>query len=159
MFNDFARCISVPRIHTSLLVFPDTNSLRCAVQGAYTEAWKEHGDYCPCDPFMGQVMFDEGKPVFWDCCANLYNMLQRVPASVYHFGEKEKACYDHLNSASFYDVMSTRLEGLNREGFIKAHTEWVKNPRPGLWPLADEYYRQKEIEGWVYENSSKTLKV
>jgi hypothetical protein len=159
MWNDFACCVSVPRIHTSLMVFPDANDLRCALQGAYTEAWKKHGEYCPCDPFMGRVMFDEGKPLFWDCCANLYNMLQKVPKSVSHFGEEHKACYDHLNSASFYDVMRDRLETKNREGFIMAHDKWVKNPVPGLWPLVDEYYEQKRIEGWLRLPTEETFRL
>jgi hypothetical protein len=164
MWNDFAKCISMPRIHTSMMVFPDTVKLYRAIREAYPWAYKAHGDYCPCDPFMGRVMFEAGKPVFWDCCASLYGMLQSLEVGLLsqplaYFGDKHKQCYDHLNSASFHDVMIERLEPAHKEGFLKAHRDWVKNPRPGLWLLVDEYYNQKKIEGWVKHPTDGTLKV
>ena len=156
MWNDFARCVSVPRIHTSMMVFPDVQKLWTAICHAYPLANMKHGEYCPCDPFMGRVMFEDRKPVFWDCCANLYSMLDFLsPSLLHHFSDTEKACFDHLNSASFYDVMYQRLEGPTKEGFAIAHRDWVKRPTPGLWPLVDEYYEQKRIEGLVIENPSQ----
>jgi hypothetical protein len=155
MWNDFARCVSVQRIHTSMMVFPNTQHLRDMIQCVYGPAWMKHGEYCPVDPFMGRVMFDENGPTFWDCCANLYNLLlsikgtERQWPAIEHFGQKELACYDHLNSASFYDCMVDRLQGETREGFKIAHRDWVKNPKPGLWPLVDAYYKQKSIEAKV----------
>ena len=145
MWNDFAKCVSVARIHTSMMVFPDTQKLWDAIKQAYPLAHRPHGEYCPCDPFMPAVRFDEGEPVFWDSCSNLYNMLP--PQSVVCFGENNLKCFDHLNSASFYDVMYERLEGSTKEGFAITHRDWVKHPTPGLWKLVDEYYRQKQIEG------------
>jgi hypothetical protein len=133
-------------------VFPDTIKLDKAIRGAYPWAFAERGEYCPCDPFMPAVRFEAGKPVFWDSCSNLYNMLftsRDSSEKVFVFTKDHKSCYDHLNSASFYKEMAERLTGLHREGFIAVHDRWVKNPAPGLWPLVDEYYRQKEIEGKV----------
>ena len=164
IWNDFAKCISVPRIHTSLMVFPDTVKLGEAIRQAYPWFWKRDGNYCPCDPFSPSVAFKcGGKPIFWDTCANLYNMLlslekESVLRKLSYFTPAQLECYDHLNSASFYDVMSTRLEGVSREGFIRSHDEWVKNPRPGLWPLVNEYYWQKSVEGLVKQPIGETLK-
>lgn len=158
MWNDFAQCVSVQRIHTSMMVFPDTAALWDGIREAYPLAQEPHGEYCPCDPFMGRVMFDDSRPIFWDCCAVLYNMLlslkgeHRQWPAIEHFGSRQLSCYDHLNSASFYECMCDRLQGEAREGFITAHHSWVDNPTPGLWPLVDEYYKQKAIEGKVYEN-------
>ena len=154
MWNDFAKAVSEPRIHTSLMVFPDVARLYQAIRQAYPLAYKAHGDYCPCEPFYPRVSFVDGEPRFWDSCANLYGMLASLERSpvlqrILHFGPEHKACYDHLNSASFYDVMRERLEGETREGFIAAHRDWVKNPTPGLWPLVDAYYKQKAIEARV----------
>lgn len=159
MWNDFAKCVSVERIHTSMMVFPDTAKLRGAIVRAYPLAQVAHGEYCPCDPFMPAVRFDAGVPIYWDCCSNLYNMLLKIPPAwaLRHFGPEHKSCFDHLNSASFYDCMVERLEGETKEGFKLAHREWVKNPTPGLWPLVDRYYKQKALEGWVVEASNRPL--
>jgi hypothetical protein len=159
MWNDFAKCVSTQRIHTSMMVFPDTNKLATAVLNTYPLSRMKHGEYCPCDPFMGRVMFDEGKPTFWDCCAVLYAMLCKQSDSVFHFGHEYLECFDHLNSASFYDCMFDRLEGETKEGFKFAHREWVKNPTPGLWPLVDAYYKQRAIEAWVVEKSDRPITV
>lgn len=161
MWNDFAQCISVPRIHTSMMVFPDTQKLRTAITIAYPWCRRDCGDYCPCDPFMPVVRFDIGHPIFWDSCANLYNMLLSFENKdkVYFFGDGEKACFDHLNSASFHDAMADRMDTDHSANFLRAHTEWVKNPTPGLWRAVDEYYKQKEIEGWVRHPGDRTLKV
>lgn len=154
MWNDFARCVSVPRIHTSMMVFPDLEKLWRAICHAYPLANMRHGEYCPCDPFMPAVRFEDGRPIFWDSCANLFNMLFSLHSEngfdlVRHFEMPEKSCFDHLNSASFHEIMCERMEPVHKEGFIRAHRDWVKKPVPWLWPLVDEYYKQKNIEGWI----------
>lgn len=160
MWNDYSKCISVARIHTSMMAFPDTENLRRVTESIYPYAFEPVGEYCQSDPFLSRVMFEDGKPVFWDGSANLYQMLlSRDRRLLYHFGEKEKSCFDHLNSPSSYAVMCERLDPAHRGGFITAHRDWVKNPTPGLWPLVDEYYKQKEIEGWVKHPGDRTLKV
>ena len=165
MWNDFAQCVSVQRIHTSMMVFPDTAALWDGICEAYPLAQEPHGEYCPCDPFMPAVRFDGSIPTFWDTCANLYNMLLSIKGEIRqwpaleHFGSRQLSCYDHLNSASFYDVMVERLDEETSQGFVIAHREWVKNPTPGLWRLVDEYYKQKAIEGWVKCSGDRTLKV
>lgn len=147
MWNDFAKCISMPRIHTSLMWFPNVPALREELKRRYPYAHEKAGEYCPCDPFMPAVKFFRGQPYFWDSCANLYGMLSSARPLTYAFEEQHKECFDHLNSASFYDVMMERLD--NNRGFHFAHNNMVKHPGllQNLWPVVDGYYKQKAIEG------------
>ena len=147
MWNDFARCVSVPRIHTHMMVFPDTKRLRNEIILAYPPAYEPFGEFCSFDPFKGRVMFEEGHPVFWDNCANLYSMLGA--GRVKHFTTEHTQCYDHLNSASYYEFIRDRVDPATKAGFTYAYGEWLKNPRPGLWPMMDRYYEQKAIEARV----------
>lgn len=145
IWNDFAKCVSFPRLHTSMLWFPDTLALRMRIAAAYPYALEEAGEYCPCNPFMGTVQFIGGRPFFWDCCANLFQMLGHENCAPLE--RKHLDCFDHLNSASFYDVMMERMD--DNRGFAFTHNELVKTPEKlrNLWPIIDSYYRQKEIEG------------
>ena len=110
IWNDFAKCPSAPRIHTSFMWFGNVPELRRVLKEVYPPGYDSTAAYSPVDPYMPAVMFGSGKPFFWDSCANLYAMLGNSH-SVYHFGEKEKACFEHLNSASFFDVMKERSPG------------------------------------------------
>ena len=148
IWNDFARCISMPRIHTSFMVFPNPPELRKAIREAYPSACEEAGDYCPCDPFKTDVKFIGGIPVFWDCCANLFGLLTSSRRGlVYPFGLRHLECYDHLNSASFFDVMLDRLHG-DQEAFAYIHRFGPENRRvlKDLWPKVNQYYAEREAE-------------
>lgn len=139
MWNDFAKCVSMPRLHTSFLWIPDPVALMTALRQAYMPSTQEHGEYCPCDPFMPRVMFDHGKPVFWDSTANLFAML---PWRCGIFEEWHKEHYDHLNSASFFDVMLDRLDG-DKEMFAYLHRFAKGEQLKNLWPMVDHYYARK----------------
>lgn len=145
MWNDFAKCVSVARLHTSCLWFPNVSELRAQIVKAYPQSHGKAGEYCPCDPFMPAVRFTSGQAFYWDCCANLYQMLG--PSRCERFGPEQKECFDHLNSASFYDVMMERMD--DNRGFHVAHTHLVKQPElmRNLWPIVDRYYAQKALEG------------
>jgi hypothetical protein len=150
IWNDFAKCVSVPRFHTSCMVFPSTSRIYGAVYRAYPYAFEQAGEYCPCDPFMPAVRLINGKPIFWDSCANLFAMLQSLDNdALTPFKPEHLACFDHLNSASFYDVMMKRLD--DNSGFARAHDLWVKHPVPGLWPIVNKYYADKAIQAQVMQ--------
>lgn len=147
MWNDFAGCRSVPRIHTSFMWFSDVPALRGALHNAYPQAFDKTGAYSPCDPFMPATRFVAGQALFWDTCANMFAMLQGTfPLS--YFNDSHFKCYEHLNSASFFDTMKERLpDGAN---FEKLHREWLKSPeflRGKLWPTTHAYYRAKQLQG------------
>ena len=145
MWNDFAHCRSVARIHTSFMVMPEPDRLMRVLRDVYPWCFKPAGEYCPCDPFSPAVRFYVGEPVFWDTCANLYQMLIGcADESVYDFGPDEFKRYDHLNSASFFDVMLERLP--DKEGFAYVH-RFLSKPEDrhklrGLtWDYVLKYYQ------------------
>jgi hypothetical protein len=155
IWNDFAKCVSYPRIHTSMMVMPDPAALWQTIKEIYPYSHEKCGEYCPCSPFMPTVQYVDQVPYFWDSCANLFQMLmsERAPKRATHaFDRAQLECYDHLNSASFYDVMAERLP--DNRGFVLAHNEWVKDPTKlkNLWPIVDSYYNEKSMEAHVYEH-------
>lgn len=143
MWNDFAKCPSFPRLHTSLLIIPDTVALIAKIQEAYPEAHDGTSDYSPCDPFMCDVKFINGCPYYWDCCSVLYQMIGGAK-----FTKEHLDCFEHLNSASFQDVMKERLP--NGKAFEQLHS-WgpthMDALRGKLWPLFDQYYQLKHVQG------------
>lgn len=151
MWNDFAQCVSFERLHTSFLWIQDTFKLFKAIRDSYPNAEKETGEYCPVNPFMPRVQFIKGTPFFWDSTAALYNMIGGT-----HFSEEHLACYEHLNSASFYKVMHERLE--NRQGFEFLHKHLVKTPEQlrGLWNIVHPYYAAKHQQALQYLQSLET---
>lgn len=154
MWNDFAKCISAARIHTSNMWFPNPTALRMRVEEIYPYSWQPAGEYCPCDFFYPAVKFLSGQPMFWDTTANLFNALPEK--EVAYFNDKHKAAFDHLNSASFFDVMCERMD--DSSGMRMAHLEGVKPENrhllKNLWQYVDAYYRRKSIEGLVAEMPS-----
>jgi hypothetical protein len=153
MWNDFAKCVSVPRIHTHMMVFPDIARLAKTIRDAYPWAFEPLGEFCEYDPFKGRVMFESGRPIFWDNCSNLYQMLAYSGKRVKHFDQSNLQCYDHLNSASYHDLIISRLSAAGAKGYDFVFREWVKNPTPNIWHLIEEYYREKAMEAIVAQPS------
>lgn len=137
IWNEFAQCISVERLHTCFLQISDTKELRDKIQHAYKWCDGKTGDYNSCDPYMPSVKFVRGEPMFWDTCANLYNMIGGTA-----FESEHLECFDHINSASFYDVMMERVE--DKENFAKMHETAMKEPMKmkGFWTAVCQYYTQ-----------------
>jgi hypothetical protein len=139
IFNDFARVVSMPRIHTSFMWIPDTDKLLDKVTEMYPYSDQPHGNYCPLDPFGPRVSYINHFPIFWDTCSTLYNM-----AGGQHFDAQMLSKYEHLNSASFYDIMLERLD--NKKGFEALHSHYVKNPdllKGYNLDIVRPYYRMK----------------
>jgi hypothetical protein len=101
MWNEYSHCISYPRFHSSFLWIKDCRLLLEAVRQKYPQ----HDDYSNCDPFMPSVKFVEGRACFWDTCSVLYHMFGGT-----RFIDIHLDAYDHLNSASFYQIVFSRLE-------------------------------------------------
>lgn len=141
IYNDFAQCVSFPRLHTSFLWIPNTLKLLEAINNAYPNATKEGGNYCPVDPFHPRVIFTNRHPFFYDTCSTLYNMVGGKP-----FTRDQLDHYEHLNSASFYDVMEERME--NKVGFYALHKVFAKKPESlrGFSRLVDGYYQKKHLQ-------------
>jgi hypothetical protein len=142
MWNDFSKCKSYARLHSSFLFFPDVTALKERIQKLYPYSFGKLGNYHPCDPFMPSVKFVDQKPVFWDTCSVLYHMV-----GGYRFTEKELDCYEHLNSASAVEIMCERME--NPQLFRWLHTEGIKHPeliKQHNWKMVTAYYMRKAME-------------
>ncbi len=143
IFNVWSQCRSVARLHTSFLWFKDPAALRREIGRVY----QRNDAYSPCNPYMPETRFINGEPIFWDTCANLYNMIGGQ-----HFTDAHTACYEHLNSAGFVDKVAGLMGGKTGEDFMRFHTLAPNNPellRTFGWPMLKHYYRQKHIEALV----------
>jgi hypothetical protein len=134
MWNEFAQCISYPRLHTSFLQIRDCNELLDTIDKLYPMAVTSP-KYAPLDVWMPSVKFANGKPLFWDSCSVLYNALGGTP-----FTEEQLECYDHLNSASFLGIMEKNM--VNGKDFRQVHETVSRTPEllKGRWRETNEYY-------------------
>lgn len=139
IFNEYAQCMSVPRLHTSFLWIKDTMLLRQAIEDVYPIKNPQPIDiqYAPFDEFANRIQFIGGKPMFYDGCANLYQALGGSK-----FEESHLDCYDHLNCATFCDVMLTRMK--NPDGLRELHDLAISNPSAlrGMWRGMNDYYER-----------------
>lgn len=94
-------------------------------------------DYAPLNPFKPIVSYVSGRPMFWDSCSVLYNM---VGGS--HFTDEQLGYYDHINSSSFVDIMSANME--NGMSFKAYHEAISKDPSilKGANAVAKLYYQR-----------------
>jgi hypothetical protein len=134
MWNEFAQCISYPRLHTSFLQISNCNELREVIGKIYPMSIRSP-DYAPLDMFMPCTKFAFGKPVFWDSCSVLYNSIGGT-----QFNQEQLDCYDHLNSASFIDIMSNNME--NGKDFKNLHNTINRIPEllKNRWDETNMYY-------------------
>ncbi len=143
MFNDWAQCRSVPRLHTSLLWFSHPQQMLEDIRKLYPL----DGEYAPLNLFKPSVQYINGEPIFWDTCAGLYNAFGGA-----YFGPQHTACYDHLNSAGFVEEMVKRMGGRTGEDFRLFHSFAPQSPnmvRDHSWPLVGKYYDRKRGEAAV----------
>jgi hypothetical protein len=133
MWNEFAQCPSMERVHTShMTIRPE--ELRQAI-AKVDKTYGKYPVYAEADYFSPRIVFQYGLPTFYDSLAQLSQAVKW-----YRYGETELNCYDHVNSASFYDVMYERLE--QREKFAELHELARTNPAAlrGLWRKVNKYY-------------------
>ena len=136
MWNEWAQCVSVPRLHTSFLQIKDCQKLLIAIKNDYPMAVRSP-EYAPLRPFMPTVQYVHGGRCFWDTCACLYGIFGGTSFTEQHF-----ECYDHLNSASFVDIMAENME--EGKQFKQAHKEVANNPQllKGTWRHVLKYYER-----------------
>jgi len=146
LWNDATQCRSVSRLHTSLLWINDTVALRAKIKELYPLCHDQRAaPFCPCDPYTPAVKFFQGEPIFWDTCAQLYHMVGGT-----HFSKEHWDCYDHLSSASFYDLINEYLGKNENPLWTWTHTEGAKNLevlRRLSWPMTEAYIAEKVAQG------------
>ena len=139
MFSDFTQCPAFARLHTSHLWFTQPRTMVRGIPKVFPAAAAARSDLCPLDLFSPSVNFVNGVPYFWDCCCGLYQMFGGQA-----FGPEHLACYEHLTSASAFDLMKSFSK--NPEGLTWLHTEGYKHPeklKGILWDSHNQYYQEK----------------
>ncbi len=139
IWNDFAQCRSFSRLHTSHLWFSNPRTMLEHIREVVPASFGAHSEYCPLDIFRPRTMVVDKEPFFWDSAAVAYQLLGGTP-----FGAEHLDCYEHLTSASAFDIMHERLE--NKKGFEWLHTEGWKHPElfgNELWASQQRYYAEK----------------
>ena len=140
MWNDFAKCQSLGRLHTSHLWFNAPRTMLEAVEYLVPAPFGKLGEYCPLDLFSPSIKIVDRKPFFWDTTCVAYQLLGGDI-----FGPEHLDCYDHLTSASAFETMHELIE--NKEGFEFLHTEGYKDAallKREMWPAQARYYAQKQ---------------
>jgi len=133
MHNEWAGCNSIDRLHTELLFMPDSQHFLHTLKHDMPV-----DDYLPLSLFRPQTIFIQGKPLFYDTFANATHALSVGQKAV--FQSQVFSCYDHINSASFIQQMSERMEyGTKMAEFHKSVFEDVNNLR-GHWKNVEAYY-------------------
>lgn len=143
-WNHWSQSAYRARLHTSFLWVPDPARLFRAAEELLPFAG---GDYCPFDPYRPVMVYDYGRPTFYDTLAILCHALPRDKVAV--FGEEHLNCYDHLNSASFFHEMQERWDNdEQRAEFARIHKLAETDPKElrGLWRKTVAYYQQQAGE-------------
>ena len=140
IWNEFAKCVSYRRIHTSFMCIRDCDELRSMIKAAYPQAFSDvsnAGKYSSVNPYMPDVKFVMGIPSFWDSCAVLFNMIGGDL-----FTEEHYECYDHINSSTFVDIMEQNMEA--GKGFREYHdaVSADSSKLKGTWKLVLNYYQR-----------------
>lgn len=150
IWNPWTNCRSLPRLHTSFLWFKVSE-----VKTLLALLMPENDVWAPNDPFMPCVQYIRGEPIFWDTCANLYAMIGGEP-----FSDEHTACFEHLNSAGFVEVVARKMGGKTGADFKMFHTLAPKDMhfvRTFGWPMLKKYYRAKQIEAQLRSSPLKNL--
>jgi len=135
MWNEWAKCRSIARLHAEFVLIPDMVRLYDAIVSLNEVQYEEGGEYCQWEPFFPRVSFVGTMKVFHDTLSQLYSALPG-----WAFDEDVLNRYDHLNSAAFFDVMCQRVARV--DGFKEIHRLAQDNPKAlkGLWKEVNTYY-------------------
>lgn len=142
--SDLFRCYTFARLHTSHLRIRSGKELKDLIHLTHPFPGDTPSQLFPWlkrDLFTPHYSFIKGCPVYYDTCAELFNAY--TPDHTYCYKAAELDRYDHLNSASFYEVMKDRfVDKVNANAFKEAHRLCAENPdgMKGLWRSIGNYY-------------------
>jgi hypothetical protein len=140
-FDTYTKCITMPRLHTSLL-YIDPAKVRREMDMLLENFPRE----TPHNPMVNPVFpffmpSPEGKDeyFFYDLCAPMSYMLSQT-----RFTEKHLDCFDHANCGTFADL----LEPHGHEGMVARQKAMFANPETmrGLWKEQDKYFAYHAVK-------------
>jgi hypothetical protein len=122
------------RLHTSLLIVPDVQALRAAID----ELKREHIDFDPFSP----VQFKDGD--VWrrfDTGATLYAAL---PENMRAFSVEQLQAYDHLFCGTHLPIVAPKLPQKWRDAFVDLHDRVKRdiNALRGAWRMQDTFFSE-----------------
>jgi hypothetical protein len=137
-YDEFARCVTMPRLHTSFLWVEDVARLRERI----VELQRRHFDF---DPFAPYMFPQGGRWHRFDACANLFAALE---GEMHAFGEIELNAYDHLFCGSHLDQVLEMLDPADRTALRQLHSDVRKDYRTlqGAWRRQEEYFTKRRAE-------------
>jgi hypothetical protein len=134
---EYTRCITYPRLHTSLLWIPDIRAFRSEMETLRGHFFQ----FSPFRPFMFRLnnlwhRFDTG--------ASLYAAL---PNRMFPFVEKELEAYDHLFCGTHLESVAAKVRpdyGLLFERMHK-HAQVDYRALKGAWRIQEEYFQSLAV--------------
>jgi hypothetical protein len=132
------QAITEPRLHTSLLFFPDPAALVAMLDG-FDPAVRDF------QAFRGALFNENGFVRHVDTCGPLYSILDEKQA--FHFTEQYLDAYDHLWVGTSPDYMDRYFEAGVREFVAEAHEEAAKDitSMRGLWRKQEEWFAAANV--------------
>lgn len=133
--DDYSKCITAERIHTSFWWINDAGKLREAIKEIKTRYF----DFHPFSPYMYQD--ERGQWIRYDTGASLYAaLINRMQG----FTHAELRAYDHLFCGTNYKEVAAQLD--NQTEFLNIHKQAIKDHRKlrGIWKRQEDYFRAKE---------------
>lgn len=130
-FDKFSGCITMPRLHTSLLYIDPVEV------GKRLDVWQSRILKTPFTPsakvIHPMVIPVHGTNYFYDTCSVLFHAISGTK-----FGPEKLDCYDHLNCATWVDLAEKAYPGMSQ-----IHQRIYDNPATAkqLRPLQREFYR------------------
>ena len=135
---ELSRCVTHPRLHTSLLWINDVVALREAIQTLQAQFFE----------------FSPFRPVMWksdsiwhrfDTAASLYSALS---SQAYQFTSKELDLYDHLFCGTHFKRVVSQLSPEYALKYEEIHTK-IKSDHlalKGAWKMQEDYFRSLAID-------------
>ena len=138
---EFTECVTEPRLHTSLLWFPDVARLRAAMMQA-----RQSRRFC--EPFRNLMVPMGNRWHFFDTAAGLYGAF---PEQMEAFQDRHLEAYDHLFSGSFSDSVAEKLKSEYGLVFREMHRAVQQDHRTlkGSWRPQEQYFQSRAVRTGV----------
>lgn len=129
----YTKCITEPRIHTSLM-YVNPSLVKRDLE-TFKSTFPSDTDFNPLvnmvRPFFHRAPIGNG--IFYDCCAML-----SYHVSTTRFNEEQLGHFDHLNCGTYADI----VEPHGHAGIVERQKAICENPElaRGLWKEQEKYY-------------------
>ncbi len=135
-YDEFTRCITRPRLHTSLL-YIDPVKVNAATDKYFSAleptVFNPHAKLV--NPLCVPV---KGKTYFYDTCSMLFNAIGGEA-----FDDKHLECYDHMNFGTLDHLVLPRLKDGAAMGSAR-QLAWDQPSRfKGAWRHQEKYYAER----------------